>query len=648
MKKPNFVGIDGESFIRSVPEKGIGPTRDTIYNLMCASDRNYIEYSKGRGLNTLDCLGYLIDLANANPGATFVSFYFNYDVNNMLINLPPYHRGLLTTNGHCFMYPGLGFDSPNEGYKVTYIPKKIFTLERGRTIPATDTTPRKWEIDTSITVYDVWGFFQCGFSPAIDSMEIGTVEQRDFIRGMKADRHGFNSKDIYKITDYCIVECQLLVSMMDKLADALWDAGIELRSWHGAGAVGSYVMDQYRVQNHLYRPIKPEFNDAVLRAYFGGRIQNLRVGEFETGVKQYDLVSAYPWGATQLPDISDAIEWTTNEYIPGCSTVVYHLSWDIVDTGSMIGPFPFRDKAGCIHFPLSGEGYYWAPEVAACLKVYGDCFTIHEGYVMTPKYPKPRPFLWIEDVFKERAKLKREGNHSQLALKLALNSMYGKFCQGTIGDKPPKFQSYALAGLITSHVRARIFILASEQPDKCIGFSTDGVFFETDAEFSQIDIGTGLGQWEQTDYTAGLFIMPGVYFLDRVDNSDRDYTDKSRGFPLKAASRLEFIREWYRNGVCGKINLGIRSFVGMKSASNKRPWRSWLDESKTIKFWPSRGMPVLTKAWPPRYDVVPDYGKKGVSEPYRGKDYIRVADTPDDFTMSYDDLFTSIDTPDIV
>lgn len=643
MNKPLFIAIDGESFVNSEQE--------TIYNILLASDGTYVEYSKGRGLDTLDCFEFLIGLAQRNPKATFVSFYFNYDVNCMLVNVPPFLAMLLAKNGHVYLYPGIGFEDPNGGYKLTYLPKKIFILERGYT-NVISTVERKWVCEDSITIYDVWGFFQSGFSPAIDELGVGTKEDRDFIRDMKAERNEFDIKKIEKILDYCFLECEYLVLAMNKLADAFWDCGLELTSWHGAGAIGNLILGQHGVKNLVCRPKDPEFQNAVLCAYFGGRIQSVQLGEFESGLVQYDLVSAYPWGMSNLPDLSDCFELEITPDSPYWGMVmetygltymaaVYHITWDIRGSGSNIGPFPFRDDTGSIYYPLSGEGHYWTPEIASCQKVYGDCFTILKVYAFVPRSDISRPFSWVEEIFNARSRLKREGNHAQLGYKLGLTSLYGKFCQGNINGSPPKFQSYAYAGLITSQVRAKVFELAMQDHDNCIAFSTDGVFFQDDAELFLTE-GKSLGDWEETSYHSGTFIMPGVYFLNRFYQPEigppAKPHDKSRGFPIRQANRQAFIDEWRNNGVCGKVKLLLRNFIGIKSASQKRPWRTWVNEPKEISFWPSRGVPIYQSENPPIYSVEPEHGMTGCSRPYVGKDILKVADNPQDLTLSYDDV----------
>lgn len=631
----SFVSIDGEGYTLHYPTiEEEGKIWDHhIYNLIMASDGDYLHNDDGLG--TCECFDFILDAQARNPRAILTAFYFSYDVNMMLRDLPPFMaQNLLGKNGFCYMYDGL---AGYEGYKVRYLPKKLLSIEQGETV--VEELPNgeekaTWVCHRSAVVYDVWGFFQCSFLNALKELKVCTPEDLALIEEKKGERGSFRPEKMPEIIKYCKLECDLLQKCMEKVGMALTESGLSLRSWHGAGAVGESLLNSYGVRHTLYRPQEPVLEEAIRRAYFGGRIQSLTLGQLDEPLCQLDIVSAYPWGMSQLPNLANCVPFEVHEFEPYLPAVIYDVSWNIVCMGSDIGPFPFRDFQGGIHYPLSGRGMYWSYEVAACLDVYGkESLTIHSGYAFISQDPLELPFTWIDEIFAERKRLKQEGNFAQYAYKLALNSVYGKLAQGTYGDHVPRFQCYAYAGMITSLTRAAIFRLSMRDPNKCIAFSTDGVFFRKDPDLG-IEPGNNLGDWEKTDYQSGLFIMPGIYFLEGGKNNN-----KTRGFPLGSLTndtkkgysntvQERVIEEWNKNGVNGKIRVDVRSFIGLKAFSEKRPWRTWLVETKQLDFWPTRGEAILLQDSPKVYRVEPDHGMQGESAPYVGKDRVNINQDP--------------------
>jgi len=604
---PEFLSLDGEGW--NNPETG----KHEYFLLLCSNGK-YIVNTETGGIPTRTCFDFLLDLAEQNRGKTFVSFYFSYDVNMMMIDVPDFLGKMLGTNTVVYLYTGY---VGSEGYKIHYVPKKFFTLEQGYTDDSGETP--KWVCQRSITVYDVWGFFQTSFVGAIHQFEVGTKAERDLITSTKLERSEFDINDIERITDYCLLECQLLVKVMDKLAVALWDSGLYISRWHGSGAVGESLLTSKNVRQTLYRPDDVDLEHAIRSAYFGGRIQSLIAGHLFEPIYQYDIVSAYPWGMSNLPNLNNCYTIRVDQYVPECATALYLVEWDIRGIGD-IGPFPFRDNDKGIYYPLKGKGWYWDYEVKACQYAYGDAFKVLDGYLFQSRYDDI-PFSWINEVFKERKRLKDSGDFSQIALKLALNSIYGKMAQRGFNGSVPRFQCHAYAGMITSQCRSSVFKLAMQYPDDCIAFSTDGVFFRRNKPYCTV--GSNLGEWELTEYTDGLFIMPGVYFL----NGDKK-TDKSRGFSVKSVERQRMFDEWYMNDINGSVMIPIKMFVGMKAFTDKHPWRSWYEDAKELSFWPSRGYPEMIDEINPTYRIKAVSEIPGTSLSYAGNDGVKPVTRP--------------------
>jgi hypothetical protein len=170
-----------------------------------------------------------------------------------------------------------------------------------------------------------------------------------------------------------------------------------------------------------------------------------------------------------------------------------------------------------------GKGWYWQHE----LDLVHDFFpkarlTIHEGYVAT--VDADLPFKWVQELYDYRRKLKAEGNLSHYAIKVGLNSLYGKTAQ-TVGSNV--YHSLAWAGFITSSTRVKIARAAhSTKPENIIGFATDALFTTSKLDLS---LSENLGDWEEQFFESGLFFQSGVYRLVNGDVAN----DRYRGAPLR-------------------------------------------------------------------------------------------------------------------
>lgn len=608
-RKP-FVAFDGEGYTK--------PTGKHVYNLLGSSSGNYIHDADG--LRTKTCFEFLMAERAANPNAVFVSFYFSYDVNMILTNLHRDSIEHLSKHGFCILRDK--GDSTGLFYKVEYMPKKFLRLSRGYK------HGKKYKSMLSMTIYDVWGFFQSSFVKALREFEIGDPDTLDFIESMKGQRSAFELDELETIIEYNRLECELLTQLMDTVRNNFEKIGLYLKSWHGAGAAAGELLRVKGIKTNIVRPTDTQLNEYVMSAYFGGRVQSLQIGVMPT-VYNYDIVSAYPSVMRELPSLRGLEFDYISEYQPENRLAVYHVEWNI-PTDNRVTPFPFRKPDGTIEFPYSGSGIYWSYEVAAAMEHFPGCVRVIDGWSLTVDDPGSRPFDFIDEYFEWRKELKRNNDKAQVCIKLCLNSLYGKTAQGTgYRGQIPAYQSYIYAGLVTSGTRAQMFRAAMQKPDSVVAFATDGL---CTTEPIDLDIGTNLGQWESALYDEGLFIKPGFYHL----RQGTKVTFRVRGFPQSAVD-FERLREtWLQDGINGKVTVPVRQFIGMKSVSVNRQWQSWLDTAKVVSFWPSRGTPVLLQDDPPIYLLEPPYNVEGRSAPYRKHDPDPVFLPDDEYSLGID------------
>lgn len=621
-KNRYFVAFDGEGFDN---EKG-----EHIFNIF-GSNADYI--TNDAGLSTEQIFDYLLKKRRDNANATFISFYFSYDVNMLLRDVRHDALERLHKTGKAYH-----FHSEKKGfaYKIEYRPKKMFRVGYGTLIG------KDWTPINTITIYDTFGFFQQSFVNAARELKICTEQELDMLSGMKGQRGTFTPESKAEIIEYNRQECIILCRMMDVIKQSLSICNIRLRSWHGAGAIAGALMKKYSVKDHIDTPPEPIYS-AVLHSYFGGRIQTPQVGIIPEKIFSHDIVSAYPsimrdlpslcggeWSHTKLDKLPIGLKINVAIFINNPSTL-YHIKWSYqteneIDGAIRLHPFPFRDAEGCIHFPPCGEGWYWSEEVRAAERNWGGKIEYIEYYQYTPK-DETKPFWFIDELFIQRKNFKREGNHAQLVLKLGLNSLYGKTAQGTFRDTTPPYQSYIWASMITAGTRAKLYDMAMRNEQSCLMFATDGIYSTSPLE-TPSEVGKELGQWEIEEYDSAFIIKPGFFTLNK--NGETVHR-RTRGVPVKSFDFAHAYNQMLCNGIMGTVECPIRRFHGLALGDYDGKWRHWIDSIIKVNFFPAKGFTFQTKEMPPRY-TIHQAEQNGISAIYK-KGIIKEDDFTDDTLM---------------
>lgn len=590
----NFVAIDGESFTDS---------NRHWYVILGASTGDYIY--KEEGLSTFDCVNWLLNLKKKTRGSKYVGFAFNYDVNMIIGDLSEPELLRLWKTGQLTL-------RLNDGamYRFEWLPSKSFMIIR-------------LYDKLAIEICDSFGFFQQSFVKALESWKV--ADPTGEIERMKAERSYFGPAQADEVLRYCLAECRLLVDLMCQLEQSLLQANLRPTKWNGAGAVAAALLQRERVHSHRVpdESFPGPVQDAIMRAYFGGRVEVFLQGEAHN-VVNYDIRSAYPFEALHLPTLHGTWRHATN-YDPKCQYALWLCHWDI-PAEKQIMPFPYRLKK-MITYPSKGRGWYHAKEVKYAMQYYRDYIQVVEGWTFRPML-NVRPFEFIRSVFAERAEAKRKGLASEKALKLGLNSIYGKTAQG-IGYKGriPRFRSFFWAGMITAGTRGRLLDLACHAPQLCVSISTDGIIFTKDPGFSESN---ELGGLERTQWSDFFICQPGIY--RGIDIAGKEFK-KSRGFFLKEIDFDDLLTGWRTHGPYYKQTQPTKRFVGVGSAlntGNLESWRTWPDSTRTLSLYSSRkyyayeGNASIMRLLPPHFSN-PELSEAYVPKT-RGIEFEEVAD----------------------
>jgi hypothetical protein len=261
--------------------------------------------------------------------------------------------------------------------------------------------------------------------------------------------------------------------------------------------------------------------------------------------------------------------------------------------------FPFRHN-GSLFWPFQGTGWYWSPEIEAAQRHLHADVVLHDLWVARCECDC-RPFDWVRALYEERRRI--GSNTRGYPLKLGLNSLYGKMAQ-RCGRGP--YHDAVSAGVITAMTRARLIEALGQDPEAVGMLATDAVFSTRPLA---LDIGEGLGQWEEKVWPDLFIAQPGVYWSP----SDLSKLVKSRGAPRSvigdAAPRFqETFTEWLElmrlpdamkrmlaERLIPSVPVALRVFHGCREALHRgKPWLAgkWEDVTRHESFeWKTKRDP---------------------------------------------------------
>ena len=513
-------------------------------------------YVRGRDLSTESCLDLLLRSKQVYPESIFVGFALGYDFNMLLKDLSERHLWTLYRKGIVKW----------NGYIIERVPGKWLKVRRLGY--------------TGAKLYDVFGFFQSSFVTACEKFLGRDDPELDRIRAGKLARSNFRYEEMDEdIIPYWEGELRLLVRLMDALRDDLHSAGLRIRSWHGPGAVANTVFRQFNVIN-AKASTPEEVNRAAQYAYAGGRFELFRCGHHPSTVWEYDINSAYPSAIAGLPNLQTG-RWEMVDDFDPCSFGVWRVRYDYEgDFGStLLRPHPFfvRGRHGEVSFPPAAYGWYWTPEASLSPD------SVRGGWVYRED-SGDEPFRFIHEMYDQRLKWKQEGNSAERALKLALNSLYGKMAQrvGSVEGKPPQWHQLEWAGYVTSHARAKLFRVLSMNSDAVIAVETDAIFSTRPLI---VEVGTGLGQWEKSVFDWITYIQSGLYYAGDKGETLERYRGFDRG-SLPHSLVLDYLRQrdsafepWQVPPPTGLTTRFIGMGLGLRTSA---VWRAWETEPRKV------------------------------------------------------------------
>jgi DNA polymerase type B, organellar and viral len=527
----------------------------------------------GKPLTTYDLLSFIADL-DLSRGQLLVGYFLDYDDCQILRDLPPYKLERLNNReartprkpgvfqvfpvdvavGPCiacqcpaFQHRTTDPDScttcgdPAAAHKghfdVDYMPKHHLKIRRS--------TPKGEKNNPWVEISDVGSFFQDTFVGAITDWDIGTPRQREQIVRGKEARANFQKPDD-TMRAYNALEIRLLEDLMTKFRRTMIEVGIPMPyRWQGPGQLAGALLKQHDIPKAATLSYwkSDSFKTAMNACYYGGRFETSAVGYISDFIYNPDINSAYPYAMIELPCLVHG-EWSPGRK-PSSDLYIAHGTFTATEPVKFYG-LPFRSEKGMITFPAAGRGWYWSFEIQASRHqsfAIDDCWSYH-------KRCDCRPMSWVSDLYQRRIDLgpTTKGN----ALKLVLNSLYGKLCQ-RVGSAP--YNNLVWSSFITAYVRTMIQDFIHSLPDCIEGGRQCGTgvyMIATDSVFTS-DLPAGyisdplkpLGGWackRKDEHREGIFIaQSGIYYGSALDDDGNLARPKSRGISRDKARDYEHL-----------------------------------------------------------------------------------------------------------
>lgn len=558
VEERNFIAWDGEG----INLRGEGKPQAYV---IFGSSVDHIESQTG--LSSFDCLDHIIETGEKYPNCIHVGFAFNYDSNMIIQSLSPTTLGRLHKNGYARLKKKNG-----DKYTITFAKGKYFRVTKYKPEYHPQQNPHA---KITVQIFDIFSFFMSSFVSAYEKM-IGPIS--GVIQAGKAARGEFSLDSWDEVITYWELEIQLMRQLAEKLREHVYKAGLKITQWYGPGALASYALREHRIKDVMGNSPDP-VREASRYAYAGGRFEHFKLGRiFGCRIFGVDINSAYPFAIAQLPSLINA-EWQYTKSPNSISRFgVYHIK---MRRGGglekVVSPVFHRDKNHNITFPWITDGWYWSPEAYHAKKCGAE---IVEGWELVET--GDRPFDWVEETYLLRKEWKRLGISAQMALKLCLNSIYGKLAQRVgwdpVRQRIPPFHQLEWAGWITSYTRARLYDVMRQIPfDDVIAVETDGLYTTVNPENLGIYNSDELGGWSVTEYDDMMYVQSGLAWLK---SSDGNWTNKRRG--------LDPCRKGHHPEECdclGTFSLNAcREFLSELHAnpSKSDPWNTY--KGQTTRF----------------------------------------------------------------
>jgi hypothetical protein len=472
------------------------------------------------------------------------------------------------------------------GYVVEYRNNKQLTIRKGR---------------HSVSCYDIMQYYD---NKKLEDAYTDNIkkpldeEYRQIKENRKIFSLGYYLRHKKQIRDYCINDCILTKELSEHWLN-IFNGMFHFypRNWISSGYIAEKVLINNNIEIPYFSDIHYEIQDLAWKSFYGGRFELIQRG-FIGKCFLYDINSAYPFALSTFPNILEGT-WKFNlkKIYPGASLGFFHIH-AFIDNSVIIAPFPFRTKNGMIIYPCGEfETFVTLEELKA---VYGDPrikYKILNSYQFIPDLNCTYPFKgFIETNYYNRLRLKREGNSLERAIKIVLNSIYGKTAQ-KVNNTMGNLFNPIIASFITGYTRAQLyqFMKNNNLEKEVVAFATDSIAVRKEIPGLNSDI---LGEMkldkkgDDAYFLSNGFYRFGGKWKNRGVGYDRERKVKIEHLDTKVGEGGELyisVKANRNTNIKGGILLNKIKSIGKieeyekKINLNSDKKRFWLEELRSVK-----------------------------------------------------------------
>ena len=393
-------------------------------------------------------------------------------------------------------------DFQHNEFHIRYIPKKQLKISKG---------------NHSISCYDIAQYYDNKKLPDAYSEHIRKPLDQEYL-DTKDSRKKFSlryfMRNKKKIRNYCLQDCIMTKELADYWLDTFYEVfDFYVANWVSSGYLAEKVLVFNDVKIPLFLDSDYSIQNLAWKSFYGGRFELIQRG-FIGECYNYDINSAYPYALIFLPDITDG-KWVHGTRInPKASLGFFHIRAYVSDSVK-VAPFPFRTKNNRIIYPCGEfETYITLEELKAVAEDSRIKYKILESqqFIANPNCRYPfRDF--INTQYQKRLQLKKEGNSLERAIKIVLNSMYGKTAQRTNKVMGNLFNPI-IASYTTGFARAHLYRFMREHnlEKHVVAFATDSIACRK--KIPNLN-STKLGEMKLDKFGFDTyFLSNGFYFID--------------------------------------------------------------------------------------------------------------------------------------
>jgi len=423
-------------------------------------------------------------------------------------------------------------------YKIHYIDRKKLTISKGK---------------HSVSCYDIAQYYDKQ-SLDVASESIGISLDQEYLE-IKKKRKIFSkfyySRHKRQIRAYCIEDCRLTKELSEHWI-ATFEAvfGFYTNNWISAGYLAEKVLINNDIPIPLFNELPYSLQELARNSFYGGRFELIKRG-YIGECYLYDLNSAYPYALTTLPDITNGRWFESLKIHPKAKLGFFFIETNISDKVK-IASFPFIKRNKTICYPSGKFRTYVTLDELQMVKDDPEIkYKILESWQFIPRSNCSYPFKnFIEKQYYKRLELKQNNNPLEKAIKIVLNSIYGKMAQRTNNVIGNLFNP-VIASYITGFTRRQLYDFTKQNKldNLVVAYATDSVACQK--KISNLD-SKMLGEMKlDKQATDVIFLSNGFYKFNEI------WKNRGIGYDKERKIEIEHLDTKIRKD--GQLYIGVKS-----------------------------------------------------------------------------------------